>query len=257
MIKVVTIDFWNTIVDSSNGKERKAYRRAALAEAFGAIGLTYTDEDADKAFVIAHESFEHYWRNEHRTLNASETLQIVWDRMGANIPEETHDKVVKAFEESILVGMPGLIAGASEALAALAEQYKLAIISDTAISPGSLLKKVLERHGVIQHFSGFVFSDETGVSKPNELAFRSALEPFEAAPGEAVHIGDIERTDIAGAKNAGMQAVLFRGDPESVSYKSFTGETLADAVAESWHEVPETVAALAELRKQYEKRAVS
>jgi putative hydrolase of the HAD superfamily len=81
------------------------------------------------------------------------------------------------------------------------------------------------------HFTCLSFSDETGVSKPHPDAFLRTLACLDAQPAEAVHIGDLTRTDIAGAKGVGMHAVRFTGsndDPDSSVAPDATVSTYAD-----------------------------
>jgi putative hydrolase of the HAD superfamily len=151
------------------------------------------------------------------------------------MPADLHRNVVGNFEESILHGPPRLLDGAADGVARLASFAALALISDTAFSPGRILARLLEEWGIRRHFRLLVFSDETGVSKPHRLAFDTALKGLDASPREAVHVGDIEWTDIRGAKDFGMRAILFRGDARS-PFRSEGTPTAADAVAENWDE---------------------
>ena len=53
-----------------------------------------------------------------------------------------------------------------------------------------------------------ITSHEVGREKPNQLIFERALERAGARPERAVHVGDQITSDIAGAVNAGINAVL-------------------------------------------------
>ena len=64
---------------------------------------------------------------------------------------------------------------------------------------------------MLGHFEYTYFSNEHGISKPDARAFLHALEEIDTRPSEAAHVGDIQRTDIAGAQAAGMSAVHFVG----------------------------------------------
>lgn len=245
MITTVTIDFWNTIVDAGNGEQRRAHRHEAMRRVFDERGRAWDADAVDAAVRTATKVFEERWFGDRRTMNAGETLEVVWRELDLAVAPEQHARVREAFEESILIGMPRLLDGAAEAIEALAAQYRLALISDTAISPGVMLREVLVRHGVARHFTTMVFSDESGVAKPHPRAFALALEACGAAPHEAVHIGDIEKTDIAGAVGMGMQAILFEGDPNRLHY-SDPAATAAHARASAWREIPMIVAGMHE-----------
>lgn len=62
-----------------------------------------------------------------------------------------------------------------------------------------------------------VTSAVVGWEKPDVRTFRAALDPLAVAPGEAIHIGDQPKSDVAGALATGMRAALIdryaRHDP--------------------------------------------
>ena len=60
-------------------------------------------------------------------------------------------------------------------------------------------------------FEYLFFSNEHGMSKPDVRVFQHTLAALDVRAPEAAHVGDIQRTDIAGAQAAGMAAVHFIG----------------------------------------------
>jgi putative hydrolase of the HAD superfamily len=236
-INVVTIDFWNTLFDSANGVPRNQARRDALLAAIRDAGHQCDDERFDAAYKGIWEYFDHHWLNNHRTPSSAEMVDEICRQLSVEIQRDRAEQVSELFSRGVLDHPPALLPGARQALEYLAGHAKLALISDTAFSPGAVLRELMESIGVARYFSAYIFSDETGVAKPHPEAFRRALEPFGASPAEAFHIGDIERTDIKGAKEAGMKAVLYRGDENKSKYaEEATG---ADAVMEHWSEIEE------------------
>jgi len=246
-IKVITIDFWNTLFDSKNGYERNQYRNRILKDHFEELGFSFSDEDYNNAMKDSWEYFSEIWQREMRTPMSGELVEYYFKKMNVTAEIERMDSIAYIFEESILQYMPDLIQGVKENLDILREKYKLAIISDTGFSPGKVLRVLLHRNGIFDHFSAFSFSDETGVSKPHEKAFRHILDQFGCLPEEALHIGDIEKTDIVGAKNIGMKAIRFGGDQTSYFYKDRTQSTIADAEATSWDEIPALIESIENL----------
>lgn len=100
-----------------------------------------------------------------------------------------------------------LVPGVRDVLEALdAAGIALGIICDVGFTPSIVLRANLERHGVLRHFSHWSFSDEVGTYKPDRRIFDHALSGLASEPGHAWHLGDLRRTDIAGAKAAGMRA---------------------------------------------------
>lgn len=75
------------------------------------------------------------------------------------------------------------------------------------------------------------------VGKPTAAYFESALAELEAAPREAIMVGDDVEADIGGAKAVGMRAVLVRtGKFQSASLEE--ADPQPDAVIDSIAELP-------------------
>ena len=80
------------------------------------------------------------------------------------------------------------------------------------MTPSTILRAHLDRHGVLELFDHWSFSDEVGWYKPDRRIFEHALEGLGGvAPDRAAHVGDIRRTDVAGALGMGMVAVRYCG----------------------------------------------
>ncbi len=240
-IKVITIDFWNTLFDSSNGIERNEHRMNKLKFAFESIGLNIPDEEYEKAMQDAWEYFNNIWRNELRTISTKDAILFFWNYFNAPKVEELIDDVIDTFEKSILIHPPKLIERVPETLEKLSQKFKLAIVSDTGFSPGSVLRELLKISGIYNFFTTFSFSNETGVAKPHPKAFLTVLNALECSPENALHIGDIEETDIQGAKNLNMFAIRFIGNNISFLNEDTEIHTIADSIATSWLEIPEII----------------
>src|SRR5262249_22895971 len=99
--------------------------------------------------------------------------------------------------------------------AALAEGgVQLGIVCDVGLTGSPHLRRFLEEFGVLRHFRGWAFSDEVGHFKPSPEIFRHMLDQFELGEGDAGvvwHVGDLRRTDVAGARGSGLVPVRYRG----------------------------------------------
>ncbi|HEX8648890.1 MAG TPA: HAD-IA family hydrolase [Thermoleophilaceae bacterium] len=74
------------------------------------------------------------------------------------------------------------------------------------------LREVLDGAGVLGLVDEAVSSAEAGAAKPDPRAFEAALKAAGCGPEEAVHVGDSEENDVAGARAAGIRPVLLRRD---------------------------------------------
>jgi putative hydrolase of the HAD superfamily len=91
------------------------------------------------------------------------------------------------------------------ALRALAARgFKVGLISNSHRSLDSF-QQHFELDGLI---AGAVSSSEHGYLKPHPSIFRAAMTLLDVAPGQSVMVGDSLPHDIAGARQAGMRAVL-------------------------------------------------
>lgn len=237
MKKAITIDFWNTLYDSSNGIERNKYRQRILINELDKFGIMVLADEYDKAMKATWNFFEASWKNEHRTPTARECVEYFWDFVKIPKDKESIDIVTNAFEDSVIIHKPKLINNVKESLDFLSNEFDLAIISDTGFSPGSILKQLMIEDDIEKYFKSYSFSNETGYSKPNENAFKVALDNLDVLPSNSLHIGDIEHTDIVGAKNYGMKSIRFSGSVTEYTTRKNTQNTLADFETDSWTDI--------------------
>lgn len=97
-------------------------------------------------------------------------------------------------------------AGALETLAALKRSgLRLALVSNY----DSRLHRVAVEVGIAPYLDAVVVSSEVGWAKPSPRIYAAALAALEVAPGEALMVGDRPREDYAGARAAGLGALLY------------------------------------------------
>ena len=72
--------------------------------------------------------------------------------------------------------------------------------------------------GLLPHIDFSITSQEVGAEKPDPLIFEHALQRAGAQPESAVHVGDQITSDVAGALNVGINAVLLDRDGNHKGY---------------------------------------
>jgi len=70
------------------------------------------------------------------------------------------------------------------------------------------LTRICEGLGLLPYFEVVVMSARAGFAKPDPRIFLATLEALGEAPADALHIGDSEKEDVRGARDAGLQALL-------------------------------------------------
>lgn len=214
MLKAITFDFWMTLYQDPKGalkRKRDEARRALLEGFLSGHNVRASLAEQRRAWAHAGEVFDELWRRYHRALPTELRLQIMFDRMKVDYRARELRTLSRAYEDCTLQAPPYLIPGVRDTILKLAGKYRLAIICDTGVTSGRVLRQFLERDGLLRCFRHCVFSDEIGSTKPDVRNFQAALGKLRVRPEEAAHIGDLIHTDIRGAQRAGMHAVLFVG----------------------------------------------
>lgn len=98
-----------------------------------------------------------------------------------------------------------ILPGTREALERIRQQYNIAVISNA----DGRIDAVLSRCGICDCFASITDSGNVGHEKPHPQIFQAALRTMKAEPSDSLYVGDVYSVDYVGARNSGMQAVLF------------------------------------------------
>jgi putative hydrolase of the HAD superfamily len=210
-LRAVTFDFWHTLVAEHPGTLRRMQLdqwRRLLAGA----GQPRDRADLETAFAKNWQRFEEHWWTNTGQYTPTDSVMFITEELGVDITDELRNALIDAYrvvgEAAELEVAPGL----ETCLRSLRDAgVRLGIVCDVGLTSSPTLRTRLERLGVLESFDSWSFSDETGVFKPAAEAFQAALDPLGVDPRDAAHIGDNERTDIAGANALGMISVRYQG----------------------------------------------
>lgn len=206
----ITFDFWDTIVRADTPATR-ARRRRAIAAVLVAHGASAEDAAIDAAFDEAWLRFDSSWAA-GRQFTGRHAAETVCEVLGHG-DESLRAAVIDAYLEA----PRGMNLQLTDNVATTIERLRSAglrvgIVCDVGLTPSVVLREYLAGHGILDLFDHWSFSDEVGVYKPHAAIFDHALAGLGGVePGDAVHIGDLRRTDIAGALGMGMLSVRYRG----------------------------------------------
>ncbi len=236
-VRAVTFDFWNTIaVEPVPGSMRDA-RHAAVVETLDAHGV---EMDADHLAGHVTEVIrgrERAWAEGVHVSPTEGARQLV---TALELEQAAGEAVAEAFlgaGRRVELGLAPDIGPTLERLRA--EGLVLGIVCDAGFTGGAILREFLAGKGLLEHFSGWGFSDEVGAYKPDPRIFEAALAMLDAEPADTIHIGDLRRTDVAGARAIGMRSIRYRGladDPDPGPE--------ADLVLDDHHELPGLIASI-------------
>ncbi len=247
-IKAVTFDLWDTMVhdDSDEAKRSAAGLRSKRDERRHLVWQALNEiepialEQVRLAYDVADAGFNLVWKENHINWTVEQRLRVILQGLGRSLPAAAMATLIERTGAMEVEISPDPIEGIDQALGALAERYKLAVVSDSIVTPGSGLRQILEKHGLKRHFSGFSFSDEVGHSKPHRSMFETAASQLGVSLEEIVHVGDRDHNDVKGPHAIGAKAILFTGSrPDDAE------TTTADAVCAHHRDLPAIVDRLA------------
>jgi putative hydrolase of the HAD superfamily len=200
-VRVVFLDALGTLVELQPPAPRL---RSVLAE----HGFPISEEQAANGFAAEIS----YYLAHHLEGSDRERLEDLRDRCatelqrGLGVPGLDHATAREAMMASLeFVAFPDV----APALAALRERgCRLVVVSNWDCS----LSGWLAGAGLDGFFEAVVSSGGTGVAKPAPGIFERALEVAGVGPDEVVHVGDSLDNDVAGARAAGLRAILVERD---------------------------------------------
>jgi FMN phosphatase YigB (HAD superfamily) len=223
----VTFDCWNTLLYEENWPAAHARRVAELHRVAAEDGHATTREEATRAFDSAWSRHMDLWREEQAT-GAVEVARWSLEILGIELHGVAFDHLVHHWQQASHTHVEALV-GSHRLLERLCSLgIRTALVCDTGLTPGRVVRRHLERRGLLELLEVQIFSDEVGVPKPHPRMFHAALEPLRVAPERSVHVGDLRRTDVAGGRSVGMGTVRLRA-----RFDDLEALPEADAVADT------------------------
>ena len=214
MIKLITFDFYNTLVKFWPPLEeiqQGACRKLGLSIPQDALRRGYAQ--ADILFNRANEQEPLSLRSPQRRLEFfAEYEQLILATAGVPV---TRDLAKQIWQLAIAV--PKEFAPFPDTLPTLRtlreQGYRLGIITNLRADLPSLIQRagladILEFCITPPQVPPPPHGQPGGVEKPHPAIFREALRRAALTPQEVLHIGDQIRSDVAGARAIGMQAAL-------------------------------------------------
>ncbi len=199
--KAIFLDWDDTIGDWSHAAH------ASLCDLYRLYNLERLYPSAED-FIAAYEPYNlSLWERYGRGEITKDYLRV--DRFKhviANEPWATDELAIRMGEDFLNLTNThfSLLPHAEEVVRYLASKYPLTIISNG-------FKEVqhykFAHSGLADCFSYILISEEVGINKPQPGIFEKALELNGVRADEAVMVGDSLTSDIAGAKNAGIDSI--------------------------------------------------
>lgn len=233
----ITCDFWNTLVQPVEGV-LSDLRSRAVAAVLRSHAWSVPDAVLEARLAAAGRLQTVAWEA-GAAFAPADAARALADGLGLHSGQMRDELCAAYLDAGARVRLP-VAAGADRALKLASDAgIKLAVVCDVGLTGAAHLRSLLEREGLLRHFDGWAFSDEIGHFKPSPVIFARALAGIGVDdPAGCLHVGDLRRTDVAGARAAGLIPVRYRG----LSDDAGDGPE-ADHVISHWDELAALLAA--------------
>ncbi len=220
VITAVTFDLWQTLL--IDNRDLGMVRSEARLEGVRRV-LADAGEDFDPDRIS-----DAYWDCYRRCVAVrEELLDVSFDEqiaifvenispgLGSRLGPAALAEITRVYADSFLDYPPPAHADAVDLLRNVrAMGLRIGLISNTGMTPGTTFRTYLANNGMLEYFETLTFSDEVKMSKPAKEIFLMTLRSLDAAPAQAVHVGDSIRNDVAGARKCGLKTVWITGFSE-------------------------------------------
>lgn len=209
MIKAIFFDFYNTLVrfwPPLDEIQQASCREMGLRVSKAGINRGYAV--ADVYFNRENENNPLGLRSEEERLNFfARYEQIILETAGLSVSLDLARRIWKLAMSVPKDFVP--FEDTRPALASLKEQgYRIGVLSNLRRD----MQELFRRMNLNPYLDFGITSAEVGAEKPNAPIFLAALERAGVEPRQAVYVGDQYRSDVLGARAAGLHAVLIDRD---------------------------------------------
>jgi len=207
MKNTILFDLGGTLVQYYDKPEYPEILEQALAEVrafLDAGGLLHVSQE----IMWQRAQEENHEAEDHRVRPLEERLSRIFKLDGLIEPDAEMDMCRRFLRPVFARGrcyedtMPTL-----EELKA--RGFGMAIVTNTPWgAPAEPWREEIERHGLGDLVDAIVCCTDVGWRKPAKQIFEFALVKLRASPQQCIFVGDHPRWDVAGARAAGIEAVL-------------------------------------------------
>ena len=209
-ITAVTYDYWNTLIGETT--DSLTLRKNLWTEILLDAGYEVSEDYLEKAFTKGWQFFDKRWRDNTQT-SLEEVVSAAIYELPFQVDFSLYSTLKDAYLDASKMTPRKLLPEVEQTLTRLKERNTLVgVICDVGTISSAVLEQWLKELGVHDAFNFFGFSDQINVYKPHTKIFKETLRGLGVQdPSNAAHIGDLKRTDVAGARSSGMTSVRYTG----------------------------------------------
>ncbi|WP_026887954.1 HAD family hydrolase [Clostridium beijerinckii] len=230
MIKAVTFDCWHTILNNDEEMEklRLKYRIKSMLSIFKSKNINVLERELKKAIDDVNKKSSYIREKEWIEVTPEQQLTLILQKLSIKQDSLLHRELLEPYTKAALTFIPTLMSGVEEIIPKIANYMPIALICNTGVTPGRVIRQIFDYYDLSKYFITMVFSDEFGLAKPHPNIFREAMLYLKGIPcNNILHVGDDLFSDIKGGQSVGMKTV-FLGDENQDDSKLESIKSLVD-----------------------------
>ena len=197
MYKAIFLDIDDTVFNFKKCSE------SALKETFSTLNLEY-NKDVFESFSAIDERL---WKQQKaELLSVADVLNIRFAELSETLGLDYDSNLAKEHFGNLLGEQYVMEPGIEEVLKNISADYKIYAASNGMLT---MQKNRLQLSGLKRYFTDLYVSDDIGSAKPNIRFFTESMKRAGLEPSDILMIGDRLVSDIAGARNAGIDSVWY------------------------------------------------
>ena len=197
MYKAIFLDIDDTVFNFKKCSE------SALKETFSTLNLEY-NKDVFESFSAIDERL---WKQQkEELLSVADVLDIRFAELSETLGLDYDSNLAKEHFGELLGEQYIMEPGIEEVLKNISADYKIYAASNGMLT---MQKNRLQLSGLKRYFTDLYVSDDIGSAKPNIRFFTESMKRAGLEPSDILMIGDRLVSDIAGARNAGIDSVWY------------------------------------------------
>lgn len=197
MYKAIFLDIDDTVFNFKKCSE------SALKETFSTLNLEY-NKDVFESFSAIDERL---WKQQkEELLSVADVLDIRFAELSETLGLDYDSNLAKEHFGNLLGEQYVMEPGIEEVLKNISADYKIYAASNGMLT---MQKNRLQLSGLKRYFTDLYVSDDIGSAKPNIRFFTESMKRAGLEPSDILMIGDRLVSDIAGARNAGIDSVWY------------------------------------------------
>jgi FMN phosphatase YigB (HAD superfamily) len=215
MTNVITFDCWGTILKPGDQIEIEKERSESMMKVLQNFGYDFhIDELNTISWSIRKKALQRQVTDGLDTSPQDQIYELLY-QLGINQDIKLCNELIKTYTTTALNILPGLMEGVQKILPLLSSRFKIGMICNTNVTPGRVIRLILQKEGISQYFNAFFFSDEWGRAKPDPWVFTHTMSLLNGEASHSIHVGDDINTDVKGALQVKMNAVWLKAQNQS------------------------------------------